>query len=80
MVTKDVLGEDGFWRVKIIKVYDDESKNNPDVVDYINNNSNNDSSDTNTVGKDEQIEYVVSGKESDKEGHEDSSFHERQKY
>ena len=87
LVTKDVLGEDGFWRVKIIKVYDDESKNDPDVLDYINNNNNNsnsdsdvDSLDTHTVNKEEQVEYVISGKELEKEEHENGSFHERHPY
>ena len=79
LVTKDILGEDGFWRVKIIKVYDDASKNEENELDYISNHDN--SSEINTSNKEEQIEYIISGKESSKEDvADDASYHERHAY
>lgn len=79
LVTKDILGEDGFWRVKIIKVYDDETKNDANDIDYINNMEN--SSDLNNSNKEEQIEYIITGKEkSIEDSADDASYHERHPY
>lgn len=54
--TKDVLGEDGFWRVKIVKIYDDESKNtNIDDAPA--------STEEESFNKEQNVEHIISGKE-----------------
>ncbi|CAL9737831.1 high-affinity methionine permease [Monosporozyma servazzii] len=75
LVTKDILGEDGFWRVKIIKAYEDQTKNDESELNYINNIDN--ASEVNTLDKQEHVEYIISDKEFINDGADDTSYHER---
>lgn len=71
--TKDVLGEDGFWKVKIIKVFDKktekhESTNDADSNSLEYSNSNNYSM-TNVEQHLEYIDSTKKGADSDTEMH-----------
>lgn len=68
--TKDVLGEDGFWKVKIIKVYENQTEvreSTNDEDNYSNNSVEN---------LEEHLEYIESGKKSGN-GDSDTEVHAR---
>ncbi|SMN18668.1 similar to Saccharomyces cerevisiae YGR055W MUP1 High affinity methionine permease, integral membrane protein with 13 putative membrane-spanning regions [Maudiozyma saulgeensis] len=62
--TKDVLGDDGFWKVKIIKVYDEKHESTNDEDDDSNSLEFSNSNNYSMTNIEQHLEYIESGKKS----------------